>query len=527
MSKEKTKQGSWFDRFLNALERATNKLPPPAILFIYLFCFIAILSLIMGLLGVKAVNPANQQEVVVQNFFTKDGLIWLLKNMVTNFTGFAPLGLVLTMTLAIGMCEESGLIMTLLHDKLKNVPPALLPFVVAFVGTIGNLASDTAMVVIPPLAAVLYLGAKKHPIVGIICGYAGAQAGFSANVMIAGTDGLLQGITQPAVNSFLEGTGLKFDVDITCNWYFMIASTFLCAVVIGFVCNLIVDKRFGTYVPPEGMEIEEVQESTPAQKKALRIAGIVVLVYLLIVIAATIWGPLGLVEGKEPERALVGSYFIKNLIPILFFMFAIPGVVFGRVSGKYKKFRDIAASMTKQMSGMGSYVAFCFFAGQFQKLLAWTKIDTVAAIGGADLLNALNFKGFGMIVAFILLTGIINLIMPSGSAKWAILAPIFVPMLMMAGRYHPGFTQLIYRLGDSPTNAFTPLSPYLWVQLSVAQTKYDKNIKIGTLAAGLFPIGIILQVAWIIFLAIWMLIGLDIGPGVNVHLPETFQFLAQ
>jgi aminobenzoyl-glutamate transport protein len=376
------------------------------------------------------------------------------------------------------------------------------------------------MVVIPPLAAVLYLGAKKHPIVGIICGYAGAQAGFSANVMIAGTDGLLQGITQPAVDHMLEGTGLKFTVDITCNWYFMIASTFLCAVVIGFVCNLIVDKRFGTYVPPEGMEIEEVQETTPVQKKALRIAGLVVLVYLLAVIAMTVFGPLGVVEGSDPEkRALVGSYFIKNLIPILFFMFAIPGVVFGKVSGKYKKFRDIAGSLTKQMSGMGSYVAFCFFCGQFQKLLAWTKIDTVMAIGGADLLNALNFKGFGMIVAFILLTGIINLIMPSGSAKWAILAPIFVPMLIYAGRYNPGFTQLIYRLGDSPTNAFTPLSPYLWVQLSVAQTKYDKNIKIGTLAAGLFPIGIILQVAWILFLAIWMLLGIDIGPGVNVHLP--------
>ena len=527
MSKEKTKQGSWFDRFLNGLEKACNKLPPPAILFMYLFVIVAVLSLILGLIGVQAKNPATDKIVAVQNFFTKDGLIWLLKNMVTNFTGFAPLGLVLTMTLAIGMCEESGLIMTLLHDKLKNVPPALLPFVVAFVGTIGNLASDTAMVVIPPLAAVLYLGAKKHPIVGIICGYAGAQAGFSANVMIAGTDGLLQGITQPAVDSFLGEAG-KFTVDITCNWYFMIASTFLCAVVIGFVCNWIVDKRFGTYIPPEDMEIEEVKESTPAQKKALRIAGIVVLAYLLIVIAATVWGPLGIVEGSDPEkRALVGSYFIKNLIPILFFMFAIPGVVFGLVSGKYKKFRDIAASMTKQMSGMGSYVAFCFFCGQFQKLLSWTKMDTVLAIGGANLLNKIGFTGFAMIVAFILLTGLINLIIPSGSAKWAILAPVFVPMLMMAGRYHPGFTQLIYRLGDSPTNAFTPLSPYLWVQLSVAQAKYDKNIKIGTLAAGLFPIGIVLQIAWILFLALWMLIGLDIGPGVNVHLPETFQFLAQ
>ena len=222
------KQG-WFDKFLSGLERACNKLPPPAILFIYLFVIVAILGCIFNLLGVSVINPAKNEPVYAKNLFSSEGLIWLISNMVKNFTGFAPLGLVLTMTLAIGMCEESGLIRALLTDKMKNIPPVILPFVIAFVGTCGNLASDTAMVVIPPIAAILYLAAGKHPVVGMICGYAGAQAGFSANLMIAGTDSLLQGITNTALDGFL-GEGV-YKVDVTCNWIFMFASTFMCALV--------------------------------------------------------------------------------------------------------------------------------------------------------------------------------------------------------------------------------------------------------------------------------------------------------
>ena len=510
------KQG-WFDRFLSALERACNKLPPPAILFIYLFVIVAILSCVLSLLGVSVINPAKGEAVAAQNLFTKDGLIWFLSNMVKNFTGFAPLGLVLTMTLAIGMCEESGLIRALLTDKMKNIPPVILPFVIAFVGTCGNLASDTAMVVIPPIAAILYLAAGKHPVVGMICGYAGAQAGFSANLMIAGTDSLLQGITNTALKGFLPEE-LMYEVDVTCNWIFMFASTFMCALVIGWVCNWIVDKRFGKYEPNEEVKAEmSLDEISADEKKGLRWAGISCLLYLAIVLVLFFFGPLAKIDDAG-KRVLVGSPLISNLIPVLFFFFTIPGLVFGFVSKKFKESKDVVKGMNHQMAAMGSYVVFCFFCGQFQALFNWTNLGTIMAVAGANLLKAAGFTGFGMIVAFILLTGLINLLVPSGSAKWAILAPVFVPMLMLLG-YHPGFIQLIYRLGDSPTNAFTPLSPYIWVTLGVAQVKYDKDLKIGTFAAGLFPIGIMLQIAWIIFLAIWMLLKLPIGPGVGIYLP--------
>lgn len=505
---------TWFDKFLNALERTCNKLPPPAILFIYLFVIVAILGAVLSILGVSVENPATGEVVVSQNLFSSDGLLWLLKNMVTNFTGFAPLGLVITMTLAIGLCEESGLILALLQDKLRNIPPVILPFIIAFVGTVGNLASDTAMVVIPPLAAILFLGAGKHPIVGMICGYAGAQAGFSANLMIAGTDSLLQGITNTALDGFL-GEGV-YSVDVTCNWYFMFVSTFMCAVVIGLVCNLVVDKRFGSYVPKDGQEFK-LEDISKEERSGLRKSGVALLLYIAFILFLYFYGPLAKIA-DDGTRQLVGSPFISNLIPILFFFFAIPGLVFGISTKKFKNSADVNKAFVKQMSASGSYVAFCFFCGQFNSLFNWTKIGTILAISGANLLEAIGFTGFGLCVAFILITGIINLFVPSGSAKWAILAPVFVPMLMLLG-YHPGFVQLLYRLGDSPSNAFTPLSPYLWVTLSVAQREYDEDMKIGTLAAGLFPIGIVLQIAWIIMLAIWMALGIDIGPGVGTALP--------
>lgn len=509
MSKENVNnKQTWIDSMINGIEAVCNKLPPPAILFCILFVLVAVVGAIFSMAGVSVVNPSTGETVVSANLFSTAGLRWFLDNMIKNFTGFAPLGLVIAMTLAIGICEEAGMLVSLLNTALKNVPATLVPYVIAFVGTVGNIASDTAMVVIPPLAALVYMGVGKHPVIGMMVGYAGAQAGFSANLMIAGTDTLLQGLTNTAIKGFLPES--TFEVDPTCNWFFMIASTFLCALVIGFVSSKLVEPRFGTY---EGSSDAKIEEVTPQQKKGLRAAGITAVLYILVIIALFFTGPLAGEGG-----AFIGSPLLKGLIPILFCLFCLCGLTYGFTAGVYKNAVDVNKAMTRQMSAMGSYVLFCFFCGQFQGLFNWTKLGTMLAITGADLLETIGFTGIPLCVAFVVLCAFVNIFISSGSAKWAIFAPIFVPMFMLLG-YHPGFTQLLYRIGDSPFNCWTPMSPYIWMVLEVAKAKYDKNLQIGTLIANMIPISLVLQIAWIIFMIIWTMAGIPIGPGVGMALP--------
>lgn len=502
------KKTSWVDKLIGGIEAVCNKLPPPAILFCWLFLFTAIIGAVFTMTGVSLTNPASGEVVTSSNLFSTAGLHWFLDNMVKNFTGFAPLGLVITMSLGIGICEESGMLISLLNSSLKNVPAAMVPYVVAFIGTVGNIASDTAMVVIPPMAAIVYMGVNKHPVVGMMVGYAGAQAGFTANLMVAGTDTLLQGLTNQAITAFVPDT--TFQVDPTCNWFFMIASTFLCAAVIGWCSVHMIEPRFGKYEGAGGGKLDEV---TASQKKGLHTAGITAIVYIIIIVALYFAGPL-----QKDGGGFIGSPLLKGLIPILFVLFSICGIAYGYGAGSFKSVNDVNKAMSKQMSAMGSYVLFCFFCGQFQGLFNWTKLGTLLAIAGADFLENVGFTGIPLCVAFIILCAFVNIFVSSGSAKWAIFAPIFVPMFMLLG-YHPGFTQLCYRIGDSPFNCWTPMSAYIWMILSVAQTKYSPDLKIGTLIANMIPMSIVLQIVWIIFLVIWMLTGLPIGPGVGMALP--------
>ena len=339
-------------------------------------------------------------------------------------------------------------------------------------------------------------------------GYAGAQAGFTANLMVAGTDTLLQGLTNDAIKAFIPDT--TFQVDPTCNWFFMIFSTFLCAAVIGFCSVHMIEPRFGKY---EGAGEAKLEEVTQQQKKGLNAAALTAIIYIIIIAIGFF---TGLLSGEN--GAFIGSPLLKGLIPILFVLFCLCGLAYGFTAGTFKNAVDVNKAMSKQMAGMGSYVLFCFFCGQFQGLFNWTKLGTLLAIAGADGLEAAGFTGIPLCVAFILLCSFVNIFVSSGSAKWAIFAPIFVPMFMLLG-YHPGFTQLLYRIGDSPFNCWTPMSAYIWMILSVAQTKYVPDLKIGTLISNMIPMSIVLQIAWIIVVVIWMMIGLPFGPGVGVALP--------
>jgi aminobenzoyl-glutamate transport protein len=494
-------------RFMDGVETVCNMLPPPTMLFVFLFFIVAILGAVFTFLGTSLTNPATGEIVMSKNFFSKEGLLWFLDNMVKNFTGFAPLGLVLTMTIGTGICEEAGMLNSLLRSSMKNVPAALVPYVCVLIGIIGNLASDAASVMVPPLAAMAFMGVGKHPVAGMICGYIGAQVGYAANPVISGTDTLLMGITNDTLASFMGDSA--FTVDVTCNWFFKIASTVLCVVVIGILVQKIVEPRFGVY---HG-ELEKMEDLTPSEKKGLRASGISTLIYVACLLALFFTGVIAAEDG-----GLIGSPFLKGLIPIIFLMFVIAGVSYGYASGSFKGLVDIHKAIVKQMAAMGTYVGFCFFCGQFQGLFSWTNLGAMSAIAGADFLESIGFTGIPMCIGFIVLVTLVDIFFSSGSAKWAIFAPIFVPMFLLLD-YHPGFTQIIYRLGDSAGNLFGPTSAYLWMLLSVAQAKYDKNLKIGQIISCNLMVAVILEVFWILLLVVWMLLDLPIGPGINVFMP--------
>jgi aminobenzoyl-glutamate transport protein len=271
-----------------------------------------------------------------------------------------------------------------------------------------------------------------------------------------------------------------------------------------------VEPRFAPY---EARELEAVQDLTTEEKRGLHNAGLVSLVYLVLIAVGFFTGIL-----SRDGHTLVGSLLLKGLIPILFFLMSLAGIAYGLTTKKFKTVKDINGAMVKQMSHMGSYVVFCFFCGQFQGLFNWSHMGTLLAIGGADFLKGLGFTGMPMCVVFVLVCAFVNIFMSSGSAKWAIFAPIFVPMFMLLG-YHPAFAQLLYRLGDSPGNSVTPMMPYLWMMLSVAQEKYDPKCTVGTFISNLIPLAVILQIAWILFMMIWVGLNIPLGPGVTVHLP--------
>ena len=286
-----------FQRFMNWVESFCNKLPSPGILFLFLFVITAVSSYVLNLAKIAITHPVTGVVSPIQNFFSREGLYWFLEHMISNFTSFPPLGIVLVMTVAVGFCENSGLIETILWSKIKNINQHFLPYFVAFIGILGNIATDTAIIVFPPIAGLIYLVSGRHPIAGMICGYASVQAGFSANLIMSGVDALLQSITQDVVDDFL-GTG-KVIIDVSCNWFFMIASTFLCTLVIGFFCNKLIEPCFGKYIPSKDFNFYQKKVSTERNKKALFWAIISIVIFFIIVVVATIWGPLGIIVGHE------------------------------------------------------------------------------------------------------------------------------------------------------------------------------------------------------------------------------------
>ncbi|MBW1877582.1 MAG: AbgT family transporter [Deltaproteobacteria bacterium] len=451
---------------------------------------------------VHVVNQAEQ--VPVRSLMSREGLTWFVLSMVTNFAEFEPLGLVLVMLMGVAIAEGSGLIPTAMRGIALAVPDRMVIPVMFALGACGNVGSDAGIVVIPPLSAAIFKQMGHSPIAGLLVGYVGATAGFTANFLPAGTDVLAMSLTNAA-------TGSDPEVNVFCNWYFMSASVVFLAAIGTWVTLRFTLPRVGD----AGVEKLDgpVGGITALEKRALGIAVIAVVVaiglWLLTVVPST-----GLLRTPDPDPALVWrSPFFKGLVPILFTIFAVGGVAYGLAAGTIKQADDIIEYMTDSMRRMGAYIVLILVISQFMRMFQWANLDQLIAIEGASLLRAMGMESFPVpfFVAFIIIVALANLFMGSASAKWAIFAPIFVPMFMGLG-LHPAFTQLLYRLGDSITNCVSPLYPFFPILLGWIADIDPEKAKVGTVLSYLVPYASFLLVGWVIMMVLWYLAGIPVGP---------------
>ena len=501
---------SLFMRFLNGVEVVGNKLPDPVTIFFILWFVVIAISAIVAKSGVSAVHPGTGETVTGVNLLSKEQLQLFLNNIVTNFTGFAPLGLVLVTMLGAGLAEKVGMMEVMLKSVADKIPAKLVTAAIIFIGIMANAVADAGFVVFPPLAALIFLGLGRHPLTGMFAAYAGVAAGFSANIIISMSDALVAGFTIPAAQIIDP----NYTSTPAMNYYFLIASCFVLTAVGTFVTERYVAPRFdGT--PYEDTGYDANAEVTPKEKKALKCAGISVLIYAAIVVALCI-GPNAFMKDPETGSLLASAApLMAGMVPLITLLFFIPGIVYGIVAGKIKNDKDVAELLYESMAGMGSYIVLAFAAGQFLALFNSSNLSSLLAIKGAEWLKGVGLTGPVLIVVFVLFAGFINLFVGSCSAKWAIMAPIFVPMFMLLG-YSPALTQMAYRIGDSITNPISPIFTYFPVILAYAK-KYDKNMGIGTIMSAMLPFSLLFAVAWIIVLVIFMQFNIPLGPSGPIY----------
>ncbi len=512
MSKQEASQGSVFKRILDKVEVIGNKLPQPVTLFAILIVVVLLLSWIFS--GITVLRPGTGGDtgveadfIVVENLLTKEGIQRIFTSMVNVFATFPPLGLVLVVMLGIGVAEHTGMIAVALRVFVSKVPKYLITFSIVVAGMVSSVAADAGYVVLIPMGAALFMGMGRHPLAGIAAAFAGVSGGFGANFLPTGLDPMIAAFTEPAANIIDPA----YTVNPLSNYYLMAASVPLVGIAGTWVTEKIVVPRLGEYKPEGGMLAEETSNDVkPHERRALNWSLLSILLVIVLVAIAVIPAN-GLLRGEFDEVAGTNSFrpFYDSLVPIMFIIFFVGGLVYGIVSKTIKNDKDVSDMTAKSMSTMGLYIVIAFVAAQFVAYFNWSNLGSILAVKGSDALQAVGFTGIPLLVAFILIASLVNLIMGSASAKWALLAPIFVPMLMLMG-YAPEVTQAAYRIGDSYSNILTPLLPYFPLVIVFAQ-KYDKAAGIGTLISMMLPYAIAFMIARIPMFIVWIWLGLPLG----------------
>lgn len=493
-------------RSFTAIEKIGNKLPHPFWLFWILAGVVAVTSAALASAGVKAVHPGTHKTIKVLSLLSKDGITMIVDKAVDNFAAFPPLATILTVMFGIAVAERSGLFSTLLRRLVVRVPGRYLTFALAMTAMISHVAGDAAYITLIPLGALVYRAAGRSPILGCIVAYVSISAGYDASPSLTPTDILLSGISTAAAKTIDS----HYVVTPVANYFFGLASSVLVALAITLVVDKILARRSDMEPdePLTELSADELKatEVTPQQRRALRMTGLTALIFIAILIVS-------MVPESSPLRgekgSIVDSTLFSGMAIVLGVFFTVLGTVYGRATGTFTTARDIVAAMAEGTRAMAPILVLFFAISQFLAYFKWTNLGNVLAITGADALRDMKLSGWTVLIGIAVLVTLMNLLITSGSALWALAAPVFIPMLMLIG-IEPETTQAVYRVADSVTNCVTPMSPYFVMALGFIQ-QYKKSAGIGTLASYTIPIAAVVWVVWVAFFVAWYLLGIPFG----------------
>ena len=492
---------------LDLLEFAGNKLPDPAILFVLGLAITWGLSSWLSGMTFEEINPSSGETIKIVNLLTLEKFAHFLAGMVDSYVGFAPLGVVLVALLGVGVAEHSGFINACLKSMLNVTPQMLLTPMLLLVAIVSHTAADAGYVLVIPIGGVMFYAAGRHPLAGIAAAFAGVSGGFSANFIPSGIDPLLSGLTQTGA-ALVDA---ERSVNPLCNIYFTAISSILIILVGWFLTDYVIEPRLkNTEIDGDPDEMPTMEALTGRDKTGMW-CGIIAMVIGIGLLFAWMSQPE---SALRAENGSLTSYAPKaplmdSIVPLIFLVFIIPGIVHGYVSGKFKTHRDIVAGMKHAMESMGYYMVLVFFAALFIEAFKESNIGVLLAVKGANFLRESGASASTTILGIIVLAAAVNLLIGSASAKWAMLSPIFVPMLMLVG-ISPELTQAAYRVGDSSTNIITPMMPYFPLVVVFSQ-RYVKSTGIGTVGAMMLPYSIVFLISWAIFLLIYWTIGIPLG----------------
>lgn len=495
---------------IRGIERVGNRVPHPFFLFWILLLLLGVGSAVLAANGAAAQLPGAPQAQPVRDILSVAGLRQLLTTMVDNFIGFPPLGVVLTMLLGVGICERTGLLRSLVNIALTRVPRRFMPYAVAYLCVQGHFMGDAAMVILPPLAALAFASVGRHPVAGALGAFAATAVGYGSGLIVGALDANLAALTESVLP---PGTPPDIGVGVLMNYWFQAVSALVLPAVLGWILV----HRVEPGLPPVDPEPDAAGELdttvTVRERRALRVAGVALAVWLACALAAWLV-PGGPLQGDD--GSLIDSPFLDGIVPLLFLTFLVTGLAYGIAAGVVTRPSDVPEMMAESLKGMLGFVVIAFSAGQFIAMFTWSGVGTWLAVEGSAGLRAIGLTGLGALLLALVLCSVLAMVVFSGASLWTVLAPVLVPVFVGLG-LHPAVIQATYRIGDAITNPISPLNPYLYV-LQLTCRRYERSFTLGAVFSRMAMFVVPVFVVWVVILCVFVLLGLPLGPGTTIRL---------